>query len=213
VHSHREGLFLFENHPDFSPSWDQLCFALEGITDEDLAEAFNVAAARRENCKSLSDAINRLIDERLPSEDWQRESPIFNDEEYLSRRETRWRLDFANDLIAVEVAFNHGEAIAWNLLKPVLAAELNHVDKAVQSRAGVVITVTEQMKRAGNFDAAVGTYEKFLRYLPPLMDHLTVPMVIIGLEPPRGFSIPRVGDHARTVRWFDKYPEVQESLY
>ena len=29
----------------------------------------------------------------------------------------RWRLDFAKESISLEVAFNHGEAIAWNLLK------------------------------------------------------------------------------------------------
>lgn len=213
LHSHREGLFLFENNPDFQPSWGQLCLALQGITDQDLATAFNAAVARRADCKSLSDAINRLIAERLPATDWRRESPIFNDKRYLSKRETRWRLDFSNELIAVEVAFNHGEAIAWNLLKPVMAAELNHVQKAIQSRAGVVITATEAMKKAGNFDGAVGTYEKFLRYLDPMMNQLTVPMVIVGLKPPKDFRIPKDGPLARTVEWLHGYPETPEHLY
>jgi hypothetical protein len=33
-----------------------------------------------------------------------------------------WRLDFARESMSVEVSFNHGEALAWNLLKPVLAS-------------------------------------------------------------------------------------------
>ena len=103
-------------------------------------------------------------------------------------------MDFASNVMAVEVAFNHGEAIAWNLLKPVLSAELNHVAKARQTRGGVIITATETMKKAGNFDGAVGTYEKFNRYLDPMMNLLTVPMVIVGLEPPDTFVIGSKGD-------------------
>ncbi len=130
-----------------------------------------------------------MLRERLDPEMWAQESAIFNDPEYNQKRETRWRLDFASETMAVEVAFNHGEAIAWNLLKPVLSAELNHVEKAVQTKAGVIITATEAMKTAGNFDSAVGTYEKFLRYLAPMMNILTVPMVIIGLDAPKTFSL------------------------
>lgn len=187
--SHRNGLFLFENDPAFVTDWAAVCGALDSITDEDLIAAHQEARARRPNCKSLSDSINALLRHRLSGNRWEPESAIFSDPEYARRSETRWRLDFASDVMAVEVAFNHGEAIAWNLLKPVLSAELNHVEKARQTRAGIIITATEAMKRAGNFDSAVGTYEKFQRYLNPMMNLLTVPMVIVGLEPPSSFVI------------------------
>lgn len=110
------------------------------------------------------------------------------------------RLDFAKTSssgkeaksgIAIEVAFNHGEAIAWNLLKPVLAAEINHVDTETDIGVGigVYICATENLKEAGAFDGAVGEYEKVLRYLSPLFAKLTVPMVIIGLEAPESFRV------------------------
>ena len=44
-------------------------------------------------------------------------------------KEKAWRLDFAKGTISVEVAFNHGEATAWNFMKPTLASEVNHVEK------------------------------------------------------------------------------------
>lgn len=189
LHSHRNGLFLFENDSKYSSDWFSLRTVLDGISDEDLMAAHEAARAKRPNCKSLSDAINALIRARLDASRWQPESAIFAEAEYAKKDETRWRLDFASEQMAVEVAFNHGEAIAWNLLKPVLSAELNHVEKAIQTSGGVLIVVTEAMKKAGNFDGAVGTYEKFKRYLKPMMDKLTVPMVIIGLEPPTTFRI------------------------
>jgi len=117
------------------------------------------------------------------------EAPIFQDPEYSSPRETKWRLDFAKGPVSIEVAFNHGEAIAWNLLKPVLASEQNHVRKAVQTEVGIVIAATSSLKKAGAFDSAVGEYEKICRYLKPLSTILSVPLMIIGLEAPESFSV------------------------
>jgi hypothetical protein len=92
----------------------------------------------------------------------------------------------------VEVSYNHGEALAWNLLKPVLASELNHVNKAIQTKLGVVILATEELKDAGGFDGAVGTYEKAIQYLLPLQSQLTVPLVLIGLNAPKTFWVEHV---------------------
>lgn len=100
-----------------------------------------------------------------------------------------WRLDFAKESVSIEVAFNHGEAIAWNLLKPVLASEVNNVEKAIKTEVGVLITATKNLKIAGAFDNAVGEYEKVLRYLLPLSSLMSVPLLIIGLEAPEAFKL------------------------
>jgi hypothetical protein len=93
--------------------------------------------------------------------------------------------------MAVEVAFNHGEAIAWNLMKPVLAAEINQVNTQTEIGAGVgvYICATNELKKAGAFDSAVGEYEKVLRYLNPMFGKLTAPLIIVGLEAPETFNI------------------------
>ena len=150
---------------------------------------------------SLSHLINQKLGNLLGDRGWDRESPLFNDTKYLQKRETKWRLDFSKAFasesgeksgIAVEVAFNHGEAIAWNLMKPVIAAERNHVEKGIDiggAGIGVIICASKRLKEAGLFDNAVGTYEKFLRYLPPLEHKLTVPLVLIGLDRPQSFFV------------------------
>ena len=179
---------------------DELLGVISGITDDDLKEVFTAKTVKQRAGtgrvdKSLSIAINGLLKTRLAAKGWATESPIFKGTEYGDEKvrgdktKNPWRLDFAKSDISVEVAFNHGEAIPWNLLKPVIAGELNHVDKAIQSEFGVVICATEAMKKAGNFDSAVGEYEKFLKYLKPLRNFLTVPMLIVGLEAPKTFRI------------------------
>jgi hypothetical protein len=100
-----------------------------------------------------------------------------------------WRLDFAKELFSIEVAFNHSTVIAWNLIKPVLAGELNHVQKSIQTSGGIVIAATQELKTARGFDSAIGTYEKFIQHLDPLRNLLIVPIMIIGLQAPETFSI------------------------
>ena len=188
IHEHRHALNLFNTEAAFAPLYQEIIDILDNISDADIIAEFN--SNTRENIKSLSEPINALIRDRLVALGWHAESAIFSDPSYAEARDQkRWRLDFAKDEISIEVAFNHGEAIAWNLIKPVLASELNNVAKDIQTSAGIIICATNAMKKAGNFDGAVGSYEKFLRYLLPLQNMLPTPLLIIGLEPPESFYI------------------------
>ena len=107
--------------------------------------------------KSLSTSINHLIKIRLEEKGWKSESKIFKSGSYKHP----WRLDFTKGKFSVEVAFNHGEATAWNLMKPVIASEINHVDKEIQTEIGIVVFATSEMKRSGGFDGTVKTFEDF----------------------------------------------------
>jgi len=180
-HSHRHADIII---PHEAPQeYAELMSVLNGISEAEIIERFE---REGQSGKSISRAINGLIHERLAERGWHVEAPIFQDEEYSG---PRWRLDFAKGMLSVEVAFNHGEAIAWNLLKPILAGEYNHVRKAVQTRFGVIVCATQAMKNAGGFDSAVGSYEKFVRYLKPLQQVLTVPVMLLGIEAPDSFHM------------------------
>jgi hypothetical protein len=187
THSFRHAEVIL-NEPRFIAQYQELLAVIRGITDGDLIARHTSFGANdiEKTPKSISKAINELLKERLIALGWQSESGIFQDPNYLG---DTWRLDFAKEDISIEVAFNHSTVIAWNLTKPVLASELNHVRKAIQTQIGVVITATEDLKEKGGFDGAVGTYEKFLDYLPPMRNVLTVPLLIIGLQAPASFVI------------------------
>ena len=187
IHSFRHAKVIL-NEAEFKNQYDELIKVISEISDDDIVDKHNSYGVDEEAKipKSISKAINDLLKERLQGCDWNSESGIFQDTEYVGET---WRLDFAKDDISIEVAFNHSTVIAWNLIKPVLASELNHVQKAIQTKIGVIITATNDMKSRGGFDGAIGTYEKFLDYLPPLQNVLTVPLLIIGLERPETFRV------------------------
>ncbi|WP_410503322.1 hypothetical protein RIF24_16395 (plasmid) [Exiguobacterium acetylicum] len=187
IHSHRDALTILENDPTFTECWQEIRGAIEGISDDMIIE--NYEGLFRVRNKSLSTTINHLLKQEFLSRGWAGESPIFQEKLSDMREGDYWRLDFAKGDISIEVAFNHSGTTAWNLLKPVLASELNHVEKAIQTRIGVIICATKAMKSAGNFDGAIGTYEKYVTHLRPLMNQLSVPLLIIGLEAPESFRV------------------------
>jgi hypothetical protein len=198
THQHRFGLNVVESNYELSLLWNEIRETLNSISDEMLIEEFHNGS----NLMSISNAINSLIDKSLTSKNWVPQSAIFQGNDYSDKR---WRLDFSKRIehanqdisgMAIEVAFNHGEAIAWNLMKPVLAAEINQVELQTDIGVGIGIYIcaTEELKKAGGFDGAVGEYEKVLRYLTPMFHKLSVPLIIVGLKAPKTFRIEKFKD-------------------
>ena len=190
--SHRYADIIFQVDLELREQYHSVLKVLDSITDQDIITEFLDA---NRDAKSISEAINSIIRVRMVDEKWEPESFIFADPAYRKKSKRKkekglWRLDFAKkDGISVEVAFNHRSDCSWNLIKPILASELNHVEKAIQTKAGIIICATDEMKAAGGFDSAVGTYETYLTYLTPMRNILTAPLLIIGLKAPETFRI------------------------
>jgi len=203
LHSHRHALSVI-TEPQFQDDWKGFCNVLNNITDEMLIaefEKFNeeknatsVEGKSKRKAMSISRAINALIDQGLTQAGWTRQSPIFGDSNF---RDKRWTLDFAKTSpldksrgsFSVEVAFNNAGSMAWNLIKPVLASELNHVAKAIQTEVGIVVFATEDLKDKGCFDATVGTFELAQDYLASMRGIVVTPMILVGLEAPESFTV------------------------
>lgn len=186
--SFRNAEIVFKQ-PHLVSQYEEIISVVQGISDNELIEKHNslIDIQNQKGPKSLSQAINILLKKRFVELGWSAESYIFKDSAF--RLNDTWRLDFAKEEVSIEVAFNHSTGTAWNLLKPVIASELNHVEKAIQTSIGVIISETREMKIAGGFDNAVGTHELFIEYLAPLRNFLTVPILFIGLKAPRTFRI------------------------
>ncbi|WP_114572076.1 BglII/BstYI family type II restriction endonuclease [Exiguobacterium flavidum] len=202
IHSHRHGLNTLENDVEFKEAWEEVRSALHNITDEMIIE-YHEQHYITSN-KSISKTLTDMITKQLLEMRWKKGVYIFKEERYQDKT---WQLDFMKDSISLEVGFNHGGTIAWNLMKPVLAAESNQVGKTVQAKVGIVICATNELRNKGGFDGAIGTFEKYVDHLKPLHNQLTVPLVIIGLEKPESFFIEVYKESQSTKRGRIRYYE------
>jgi hypothetical protein len=209
THSHRYAAAIINSEPLLKQRYDEFIGVLREISEDELVADYQAQLCEHRNAhtnfKSLSTSINKLIAKKMEQVDgWSQQVFIFNDENNEIKND-EWRLDFAcENALAVEVAFNHSGSIAWNLIKPCLASELNHVSKAFQTRVGIYVCATTDMKKAGNFDGASGSYEKVIRYLKPMMNQLPTPLVIIGLLPPKTFRIDKTTKNVIMLNQMDK---------
>jgi hypothetical protein len=212
THQYRKGLELLENSRELGPIWEDFKAAIQEITDEEIESHFlkNGEGSK----KSISPTLNHLLKVHLKERGFKAESSIFANDEFNYSigttktgkvRKTKlgvWRLDFSKQVevsggqgkyigVAVEVSFNHGEAIAWNLIKPVIASELNWLEKEtdIGEGVGIIICATRELKVAGGFDPVVGDFDKILTYLDALRTQLSIPLVIVGLHAPESFHI------------------------
>lgn len=196
IHGFRHGDYLIQSVEEYRPYWAQIGNALKSVSEAEIVSHFKANGEGAK--KSISSTVNSLLKDRFVSYGWNAESPIFSEPRYTDGVRI-FRLDFAKGPVSIEVAFNHGNDAPWNLLKPTLASELNHVEKAIQTEIGVIITATDDMRVSGGFDTAVGTYEKYVDFLRPMGMLLTAPLVIIGLEAPKTFRIEHRADGRRKL--------------
>lgn len=185
-YSHRFGHELFQVNESLRRLWSEIDDVIKSVTDEEIVKEFSSQQnVKNVKGKSISRAINHLLKTGFMARGWNHESRLFQDEAFSDA----WALDFAKEHVAVEVGFNHGTDAAWNVMKPNLASELNHIEKEVQTELGVVITATPELKKAGGFDNAIGTSETYKKILIAMQQMVTVPIVIIGLHAPKTFEI------------------------
>lgn len=196
IHGFRYGDYLAQNVREYVPYWAEVDDAIKSVAEDEIVEHFRLNGEGSK--KSISSTLNALLKARFTTLGWKAESPIFSEPRYTDGVRI-FRLDFAKGPMSVEVAFNHGNDAPWNMLKPTLASELNHVEKAIQTDIGIIVTATEEMRVAGGFDNAVGTYEKYIDFLRPMGMLLTAPLVIIGLEAPETFHIEHQADGRRKL--------------
>ncbi|MGL5041985.1 MAG: BglII/BstYI family type II restriction endonuclease [Culicoidibacterales bacterium] len=196
LYSHRFAEDIINQKDELRKIYDDVRKTILELSDDVLIKEFEHQRSIKPSSKSLSHAINHLVREKLIVRGWKDESFIFNETDYnkkINEKEERssnpWRIDFVKEGVSMEIAFNHSNAVSWNLLKPTLASELNHVKKEIQTQIGIIVCATSDLRKAGNFDSAIGTFDHYKKYLIPLYNQISIPILVIGLKSPETFIV------------------------
>lgn len=184
-YSHFNGLEIIKNIPEAYEKYQEIGRMLISITDEEIINKYQ----EKNPVKSISIALKQVIEEKMGDLNWESNIPIFDDKE-VNGRGTKWKSDYVySPYFSMIVSFDHASVITNNLMKITLASEESHMNKNVQTKLGIIITASEDLKINGGFDNVVGEFEKYQVQCRVLQNHLRTPMIIIGLKAPESFKM------------------------
>ena len=138
--------------------------------------------------KSISKPLTNILEERMVHKEWNKEVRIFQSN-FKSYQTNRWSLDFEKDGISLEIAFNHEEGTAWNIIKGYISNKSTKITKTITTIGSIIITATNDLKRIGGFDSSIGSFEKYQEYMGVFEELLEYPIILIGLEGPDTFMV------------------------
>lgn len=138
--------------------------------------------------KSISKPLTNILEGRMVHKEWNKEVRIFQSN-IKSYQSNRWSLDFEKDGISLEIAFNHEEGTAWNIIKGYISNKSTKITKSITTNGSIIITATNDLKRLGGFDSSVGSFEKYNEYMRVFEELIEYPIILIGLEGPDTFLV------------------------
>ncbi len=119
-------------------------------------------------------ALNVYLDEEFKRAGWTLQPPVVN-ETTVAGQETRLRADYKKNRVQVEMQFGNMARWYTDVFKFQLSYSLGRIDAAV-------LAVPTQ-KFANLIDENVAYFERVARELPHAKMSLTLPILVIGLEP------------------------------
>lgn len=159
--------------------WQELQEVVASITAADLISKQEEVAAAGGRPAGGQTALNAIFRERMVSLGWESEPFLFSQ---ATSDYAAWKMDFLQDRIGVEVAFNHAEAIPWTFTRLHLAGESSDVREDHRIDVGIAIFAKKSLKAWARMDGAVGTYEKACLWLQLMRSILPVPIMVVGLD-------------------------------
>ena len=176
-------LFNFRHAEDIlelRPEWRELHDVAHGIERQDIIDTqLSFESEGKRVPAGGQTALNRLFRERLALDRWQQEPRLFASGDNDLRK---WKMDFLDARIGVEVSFNHAEAIPWTFTRLNLAGESDRVLSESQIDVGVAFFARESLKRWSRMDSAVGTFEVACAWLSMMRPIMPVPILVVGLD-------------------------------
>lgn len=144
---------------------------LRNIDEQELLMKFNLTAGTQ---VSLSRALREVIGNHLIREGWKANYQISSSDK---NNIINWKIEYAdidtNTYLDVEVG--HYNGIGKKTLKAIKMGQLK------KSITYVIISISDDFKRDGNFDNSASTAKDIYNYLTEFKDNISIPVIVIEL--------------------------------
>ena len=111
---------------------------------------------------------------------------IFDDDKF---GKAPYIIEYKLGSLAIDTGFGHYNTLVWKLSRLNLAICDNQLQKSSKQSIGILIVVEESLKKAGNFDNGVGTFEQAVEYVQAFNKQWDAPLLLICLKNPQTFQV------------------------
>jgi hypothetical protein len=186
-HNDVSGMLLSE---EINEDWNIFKQSLDSIDWKDVFAVHEKYYA--DKSKSISKALNHVINQYLMRvSDYK--VPIFVDDIY---GKVPYITEYKLGNLAIDVAFGHYNALVWKISRLNLAVVPSELKKSDNQSVGILILVGKELKKSGNFDPGIGTWEQAVEYLEPFKSQWKAPVLLLCIDDPGSFRIVDNGSRA-----------------
>src|SRR5699024_1517530 len=178
-HSHFYGKEIIDSVISLQNTYKEVLDTLDNISDTDLVKVYQ----NNDLGSGLSRTLNKVLKNNLDKMNWQKDISIFDDK-FSDVNRKKWKLDYFSETnISLLISTQHSYAVTYNLMRTLLSGSSNRIFKNINTKLGILITITNETKVWGGFDSSIGTYEDYIEQCKILTSHTNMPIIIIGIEP------------------------------
>ena len=172
------------NSSDVKENWKNISDAIKSLSWDDIYNLHNSEYADKQ--KSISKALNESLQLELISLGARNKVEIFAEKPF---NKAPYIIEQKLDNIAIDYVFGHYNTIPWKISRLAASMMSSNLEKSIKPSVGILILVDKELKKSGNFDSGIGTWEQAVDYLRVFDNQWDAPILLLGLTDPGIFQI------------------------
>lgn len=170
--------------PNVFPHWNLVVERVHNIEWEDVLQLHEHEFADKR--MSISQALGDTLKVALLGAGSSERVPMFEDGECGG---APFVIEQKMGPIAIDFAFGHYNEIPWKLARLAATVMPSEMHMPNPCTIGILLTPTQDLKKAGKFDSTGATWEKAKSYLRAIGSQWQAPMMLMGIKNPDTFVI------------------------
>ena len=181
--NHRQIKTILDS-PEVKSHWKNFSNAIKSLSWEDIYNLHNYEYANKQ--KSISIALNESLHLELISIGAENKVKIYAEKPF---DKAPYIIEQKLGNIAIDYVFGHYNTIPWKISRLAASMMSSNLKKSIRPSVGILILVDKELKKSGNFDSGIGTWEQAVEYLQVFNNQWDAPILLLGLTDPGIFQI------------------------
>lgn len=198
LYYYNDSNLLLANNSELNNDFTELVKEVESISEN---EILDFKKGKFSKGLSISGVLNYILQYKFEGLFYSVNVPINE----RNNSKTKWSILFSNQALLVNVCFKHNLNTSHELLKLELGIQEKVNNKLINANIGILITVSDKLKKIGGFDNSICTAEQIENEIGYYKKVFKSPLIVIALDEVNTFQINVVKESGGKKAYVDEY--------